>query len=33
MTFLAYVTCIVKSESDMMERSEFVLLCCEETGA
>ena len=33
MTFFTYSTCIVRSESDMMERSGCVLLCCEETGA
>ena len=30
-TFLTYLICIVMSESDMMERSEYVLLCWEET--
>ena len=33
MTSLTYLTWIVRSESDMMERSGCVLLCCEETGA
>ena len=32
-TFLNYSPCIIMSESDMMERSGCVLLCCEETGA
>ena len=31
--YLAYLTYIVRSESDMMERSGCVLLCYEETGA
>ena len=31
-TFLTYSTCIVRSESGMMERSGCMLLCCEETG-
>ena len=34
--YLAYLTCIVRSErseSDMMERSVYMLLCYEETGA
>ena len=33
MTFLTYLTWIVRCESDMRERSGGVLLCCEETGA
>ena len=33
MTFLTYLTCIVMSESDKLERSKCVVLCCEETGA
>ena len=31
--YLSYLTCIVKSESDMMERSGCVLLYCGGTGA
>ena len=33
MTFLTYLTWIVRCESDMMERSGGMLLCCEGTGA
>ena len=33
MTFMTYLTYIVRCESDMRERSGGVLLCCEETGA
>ena len=32
-TFLTYSSCIVRSESDMMERNGCVLLCAEEAGA
>ena len=31
--FLTYSTCIARSESDLIDRSGCVLLCCEETGA
>ena len=31
--YLVYLTCIVMSESDMMERTGCMLLCYEETGA
>ena len=31
--YLAYLTCIVRSESDMMERTGCVLLYFEGTGA
>ena len=33
MTFLTYLTWNERFESDMMERSGCVLLCCDETGA
>ena len=33
MTFLTYLTWIVRCESDRMERSGGMLLCCEGTGA
>ena len=32
-TFLTYSTCIARSESNKMQRSRCVLLCCEETEA
>ena len=33
MTFLTYLTLIARCESDRMEISGCVLLCCEGTGA